>query len=304
MRRRRRVRYVYPQAMMDLTIALSLRHGKRAATELLSLPLSTLYRWLDLFRRDPMRFSGVEHAQSDEGLRHLIGACQAHGFNIRGDLEMVSGPIKSERRLLADDDAPARNRVASSNPNRFAHPSQTGLSQQQDFDRVFANLESGNRISLPAQIRMEHARARIDMGYYSKLSCEALARMTNMSKWHFIRMFSAAYGTSPYHYLTRVRVLKAKHLLYTTSHSLEAIASCRIRYAVLARQGVQECRRHEFVFILQGDKNRNFTADRAPIKRCAFDENENELCVGPIAVDADYRDELGRDCIVRCKGCR
>jgi AraC-like DNA-binding protein len=225
MRRTRRVRYVYPQPMMDLTIALSLRHGKRAVTELLFLPSSTLYRWLDLFRRDPMRFSGVGHAQSDEGLRHLIGACQAHGFNIRGDLEIVLGPIKSARRLLADDDAPAGNRVAISNPNRFANPLQTGLLQQQDFDHVFANNERGNRVSLPAQTRIEFARARIDMSYYSKLSCEALARMTNMSKWHFIRTFSAAYGTSPYHYLTRVRVLKAKHLLHTTSHSLEAIAT-------------------------------------------------------------------------------
>jgi AraC-like DNA-binding protein len=224
MRRRRRVRYIYPQAMMDLTVALSLKHEKRVVAELLSIPLSTLYRWLDIYRRVPMRFGEVDRARSNEGLRHLIAVCQARGFNIRDDLEIILGSSQPARDLLGDGDAPARNRLVRANPSRIEQASRNA-SQQQDFDRTFTDLERGKSVSLPAQMRMELARTRIDMRYYSKLTCEALASMTNLSKWHFIRTFRAAYGISPYHYLTQVRVLRAKRLLHTTSHSLDAIAT-------------------------------------------------------------------------------
>lgn len=51
-----------------------------------------------------------------------------------------------------------------------------------------------------------------------------LADHVGMSKWHFARQFSAAYGISPMRYVVEMRILRAKDLLRTTAMSLAEIA--------------------------------------------------------------------------------
>ena len=51
MLRRRQVRLSYPQAFVELTLLLALRHGRRSSARVLGLPLSTVYRWLEDYRR-------------------------------------------------------------------------------------------------------------------------------------------------------------------------------------------------------------------------------------------------------------
>src|SRR5207344_3422208 len=82
MLRRRQVRLSYPQAFVELALLLALRHGRRNCARVLGLPLSTVYRWLEHYRRQPDRIERIE--RSDRAwLDELIGACEAHGFDLR-----------------------------------------------------------------------------------------------------------------------------------------------------------------------------------------------------------------------------
>src|SRR4029078_2418204 len=75
------------------------------------------------------------------------------------------------------------------------------------------------------QARVALARSEIDRHYYSQLSCEMLAGIAGMSRFHFIRTFKAAFSVAPYHYLMQVRIHHAKLLLSTTQQPLDAVAA-------------------------------------------------------------------------------
>jgi AraC-like DNA-binding protein len=71
--------------------------------------------------------------------------------------------------------------------------------------------------SRPAAMSMlPHLRAAkdlMDRAYAEPLDLDALARRAGCSRFHFLRLFKAAYGESPGQYLTRRRVERAKELL-------------------------------------------------------------------------------------------
>lgn len=60
--------------------------------------------------------------------------------------------------------------------------------------------------------------------YADPLSLETLAIQANMSRYHFAHVFSQVTGTSPYRYLTEVRVRRAAALLRETRRSVTEIA--------------------------------------------------------------------------------
>jgi len=60
---------------------------------------------------------------------------------------------------------------------------------------------------------LRRARDLIDREYARPLSVAALARAALMSKAHFSRQFSAAYGETPYSYLMTRRIERAQALL-------------------------------------------------------------------------------------------
>lgn len=216
--RLRRVRFTYPQAMMNLAIALSLRWEKRDVAKALHLPLSTIYRWLVLYRGDSALFHTTRVAD-EERLRHLAEECRSKGFDV-SDLQTLDPALTFQDNYPREDigiskrQDPKRPRSAAILPLRGRTP----LSEVIDYRDAQDCLRSNETI-------MELARHAIDQHYYSKLSCEELASSAGMSKWHFIRIFKSVIGVSPYQYLTSIRVERAKYLLRSTTHSLESVAT-------------------------------------------------------------------------------
>jgi len=219
MLRRRQVRLSYPQAFVELALLLALRHGRRNCARVLGLPLSTVYRWLEHYRHQPDRIARIErsdHAWLDE----LVGACEAHRFDLReriGTLEPFA----------AGNDAGSNPRSIFRAPSllRSGAPPAAGMAPPATASGTLPFRRRSAPLSAPVQARVALARNEIDRHYYSQLSCEMLAGIAGMSRFHFIRTFKAAFAVAPYHYLMQVRIHHAKVLLSTTQQPLDAVAA-------------------------------------------------------------------------------
>ena len=73
---------------------------------------------------------------------------------------------------------------------------------------------------LPA---LRRARDLIDRDYAEPLDLAAMAGEAGYSRFHFARVFTAAYGETPRTYLTRRRIERAKTLLRTANLSVTEI---------------------------------------------------------------------------------
>ena len=97
-----------------------------------------------------------------------------------------------------------------------------------------ANEEIKRKItSLPAvsasvrkdvYLRLLKAKDIIQSNYSKPLDLDDLSREVAMSKFHFLRLFKAYYGTTPYQYLTGVRMEKAQYLLKLKNVSVSGIS--------------------------------------------------------------------------------
>lgn len=63
--------------------------------------------------------------------------------------------------------------------------------------------------------RIKDAKILIDKNYSQEIDLDYLAQKVYLSKYHFIRLFKKAYGTSPKKYLSKKRIEVAKKLLKT-----------------------------------------------------------------------------------------
>lgn len=61
--------------------------------------------------------------------------------------------------------------------------------------------------------RIVDAKLYMDNYYHEKIDLNNISNEANFSKYHFLRLFKAAFGTSPRQYLIEVRILAAKKLL-------------------------------------------------------------------------------------------
>lgn len=61
--------------------------------------------------------------------------------------------------------------------------------------------------------RIVEAKLYIDAHFVDKIDLDNMASQACFSKYHFLRLFKQAFGTSPHQYLTQVRIAKAKELL-------------------------------------------------------------------------------------------
>jgi AraC-like DNA-binding protein len=219
MLRRRQVRLSYPQAFVELTLLLALRHGRRNCSRVLGLPLSTVYRWLQHYRRQPERIERIERSNC-AWLDELIGACEAHGFDLRERIRTL------EPAAAGNDggDNPRSIFRARSLLRSGATPVGGAMPPANAID-VQALRGGSAPLSSLVQVRVALARSEIDRHYYSQLSCEMLAGIAGMSRFHFIRTFKAAFSVAPYHYLMQVRIHHAKLLLSTTQQPLDAVAA-------------------------------------------------------------------------------
>ena len=234
MYRCRQVRLCYPQAFVELALLLASRHGKRSTVRALALPLSTFYRW---FERYPQQKDNALESAAQKGndrLDDLIAVCERHGFDVRrgiseldpatpGRGRVESRPGREDGREVAEVAAPITDTV-SGNSHFAEHASVADCEGGSEAEPRLPRA-SETRLSADVFGRVSLARREIDLHYYAPLSCETLGRMASMSRYHFIRMFRAAFGISPYQYLMRVRVRHAKHLLDTTQQPLEAISA-------------------------------------------------------------------------------
>src|SRR4051794_24793823 len=61
--------------------------------------------------------------------------------------------------------------------------------------------------------RIVRAKLFIDAHFAEPIDLDAIAEEAHFSKFHFIRLFRTIYAKTPHHYLTQVRIDKAKLLL-------------------------------------------------------------------------------------------
>lgn len=79
---------------------------------------------------------------------------------------------------------------------------------------------------------LRRARDHIDRHYAEPLDLAALATVARLSKYHFQRMFTAAYGCSPAAHLSQRRVERAQDLLRATNLSVTEVCHA-VGYASL-----------------------------------------------------------------------
>lgn len=79
-----------------------------------------------------------------------------------------------------------------------------------------SNISTSNPMAYCGQFLCQHFSEHICM--------DDLAKMINLSKYHFIRQFKKYYGVSPYQYTISLRLDNAKYLLKTSSLTIKEIA--------------------------------------------------------------------------------
>jgi AraC family transcriptional regulator len=56
------------------------------------------------------------------------------------------------------------------------------------------------------------------------ISLETLAEESQLSKFHFLRLFTHAFGKTPHQFITAIRMERAKTLLSTTKSEIKSVA--------------------------------------------------------------------------------
>jgi AraC-like DNA-binding protein len=80
------------------------------------------------------------------------------------------------------------------------------------------------RDPIPIYVHLRRAKDLIDRDYARGLDVPRLAREAHASRAHFVRSFKKAYGETPYQYLRRRRVERAKELLRSTDLSVTEVS--------------------------------------------------------------------------------
>jgi AraC-like DNA-binding protein len=66
-------------------------------------------------------------------------------------------------------------------------------------------------------VHLRRARDHADRNYSRPLTLDDLAAVASLSKYHFIRLFKAAYGLTPMEYVSQRRIERAQDLLRATN---------------------------------------------------------------------------------------
>ncbi len=72
-------------------------------------------------------------------------------------------------------------------------------------------------------VHLRRARDLIDREYAEPLDLEQIAAEAGLSRWHFHRLFTATYGSTPAAYLSFRRVERAQDLLRATNLSVTEV---------------------------------------------------------------------------------
>ncbi len=89
------------------------------------------------------------------------------------------------------------------------------------MSKILREFETNKRIGVGG---IAKACEYIADNFHTEISIEELARIANISKFHFIRQFKLITGSPPYQYVKNIRLKKGYELLLTTNISISAIA--------------------------------------------------------------------------------
>jgi AraC-like DNA-binding protein len=78
-------------------------------------------------------------------------------------------------------------------------------------------------VSLFCSVNIRRAIEYVYEYYNTNFSIDDMAREANLSKFHFIRVFKAETGKTPYEYMMDVEIQKAKELLKARQHTITEI---------------------------------------------------------------------------------
>jgi AraC-like DNA-binding protein len=240
MYRRWRVRHSYPRPVVELVELLMSQHPVPELSRMLDLPMSVIYRW----RARKFGKPGSESQRANGAtLAALLAQCDQLGFRFSERISAVEKPewlAKQVAKRGFDEEvsscaSPARLDADGADPlTRTSAPAVASMDQRESDD---AHCRTGSierarsgadvrrrRTSRGVTHRLEAARRLIDTAYFSDIDSRVLADAAQMSRHHFIRMFSGAFGISPHRYLTRTRIGAAKRLLLSSREPIEVIA--------------------------------------------------------------------------------
>ena len=222
MHKLRQVRLSYPDAFVEFAVALALDVDKRHVAAALSIPVSTMYRWLVERREEPTIFARGWTAKPNDEQRARVGAlaaaCERDGFDVRTALSRLLPGVTAPRTAVTVQPLPKTGgRIIV---GRF--DTSRGLSVQRD-DNI-QELRDGDA-SPDVVSRVVLVKIEIDRHYYTRLSCDKLGAIAKMSRFNLIKAFKHAFGVSPYRYLNQVRVDHAHHMLALTDQPMHMIAA-------------------------------------------------------------------------------
>ena len=124
-----------------------------------------------------------------------------------------------------------------------------------------ASVRSGSmRAPDDLLVHLRRARDRIDRDYAEPLNLDLLAAEAHTSKYHFLRCFTATYGTTPARYLAERRIERAQDLLRATNLTVTEVCHL-VGYASL---GSFSSRFRELVGDSPSDYQARFAASGIP----------------------------------------
>ena len=225
--RRRRVRFAYPQDAVDFVLSIVPLIGVSAIARSADIPPSVIYRWREFALRkgdlptavEPSKIfqlmeqcsrTGCSFYKLYEDVRSRIGASPQAPSSVHAADEQGRGEAGEKKSR----DVPAQ---MSSNRNESGAEVSLDLSRRNDRPRY--------DITADAMHRLLAAKRAIEENYFDSISCACLADVARMSRTYFIRMFGAAFGTTPHQYLLRVRLAAAKELLTQSYESIDVVAA-------------------------------------------------------------------------------
>jgi AraC family transcriptional regulator len=160
----------------------------------------------DLTATDTQLLDGAARPQNDP---YLFTQLYARDAQLNGYMQLLA---QAKGKTAFD--------IALANMIGYLLKTDTGIQQQ-------INALPAVNAAVRAEIysRLILAKDMIHSHYHREPDLDELCRETAMSKFHFLRMFKAVYGLTPYQYLTRVRMEKACGLLKHTTLPISAISA-------------------------------------------------------------------------------
>lgn len=183
--RRRRVRYEYPAHLRQTVLSSLHTSSARSVAKTYGIPLSTLYRWRKYF-----------------DLSHC------------------------ERREKQPCTEPARrSRMRTTFPQEGKLADSFSASELPISPQYYRFTRTRMRESRQVLQRLARARSLIECKYFEDINCTLLAAVAKMSRCHFVRTYTHAFGESPHQHLLRMRADAALSLMNVTLQPTFSIAS-------------------------------------------------------------------------------